>query len=351
MGEPAAPVQRSQLPILDPEHRLLFLPVDCITANPTMPRRHVNEKALTSLAESIERWGQLQPVVVRCRGDHYELICGERRWLAHKRAGLRTIWAIERDVVDSESLVLALIENLQRVGLSHAEKVAALDQLSELSQVEGLRHLARQLHVTPGWLSSQLAVRRDPVIFPALDAGHIGLGQAAEMMRAPAQARAQLLQRVLSEPGHVATATIRKWAAEMRAPDVQQVSTSQATEDVREHTHARLAEQVERLSPPQTAAEREALKRIIAHARQLLRLTTREGQTDVSQRRLTRKTTSTEVTCLLCGQQAGHLEETRTFQPLHDHAVRIARERLACGNCGGALTYGARTERFSYLNQ
>jgi ParB family transcriptional regulator, chromosome partitioning protein len=70
---------------------------------------------------------------VRRVGDRYELIAGERRWRAVERAGLETIWAVERDATDVESFKLALVENLHREELSHAETVAALDQLAELS--------------------------------------------------------------------------------------------------------------------------------------------------------------------------------------------------------------------------
>jgi ParB family chromosome partitioning protein len=150
----------------------VLIAVDAITPSRHRLRRDTSAHALESLAQSIKRWGQLQPVVVRSMsGDRYELICGERRWLAHKHAGLTTIWAVERDAADAESLVLALVENLQRVGLSQVEKMAALDQLAELTHSVGLRSLARQLRIAPSWLSSQLSVRRDAQILSALDAG------------------------------------------------------------------------------------------------------------------------------------------------------------------------------------
>jgi ParB/RepB/Spo0J family partition protein len=346
---------QSQRPVLDAKQRLLLLQVDRITPNPTALRRYVSEKALDSLAESIQRWGQLQPVIVRSRDDHYELICGERRWLAHKRAGLPTIWALEREAVDSESLLLGLVENVQRVGLSHAEKVAALDQLSELSQAEGLRQLARQLRVTPGWLSSQLAVRRDPVIFPALDAGRIGFGQAAEMLRAPASARAELLHRVLSGPGHVPTATIRKWARELRDQHVhgsiRGQARPQAPRDVPADVDSpleRIAGQLERLTSARSPEEREALERIAALAQHLLNATITETRANPCQAGLLRRTTSTDVTCLLCAEQAGEIEETRYFKPRYDGAVHVVDEHLRCGRCGGTLTLGARTERLEY---
>jgi len=69
---------------------------------------------------------------------------------------LPTIWAVEREASDAVAYPLALVENIQRVDLSHAEKVAALDQLGELAQGGGLQRTARSLHMSPGWLSVQL---------------------------------------------------------------------------------------------------------------------------------------------------------------------------------------------------
>jgi cellulose biosynthesis protein BcsQ len=109
----------------------LLIPVDQIDPNPRNPRRLFDEEALNELAESIKQWKQLQPIVVRRVGERFELICGERRWRAHRRAGIDAIWAVERDASDADAYALALVENIQRVDLSHAEKVAALDQLGE----------------------------------------------------------------------------------------------------------------------------------------------------------------------------------------------------------------------------
>ncbi len=320
-----------------------LIPVDSITPNPATPRRHFNEAALESLALSIRHWGQLQPVIVRCATDHYELVCGERRWLAHKRAGLATIWAVERRATDAQSLALALVENLQRVGLSHVEKVAALDQLAELSDADGLRNVARQLCMTPGWLSSQLAVRRDPVIFPALDAGRIGFGQAAELMRGPAPARTELLQRVVNEPGHVATATIRKWVADARA------AAATSPRPAPDSNYEAVAEQVSQLQPPRTAAELAAVRRISACAQQLLaKSACHEQELHACGGSVIRKSVSTEVKCLMCGEHAGEIEEQLTFKARNRGSIRHVGNRLQCGRCGGALAREARTERFRY---
>lgn len=106
------------------------LPVGAIAVNPYQPRDLFDEDALSSLTASIREVGVLQPVLVRAKGpDSFELIAGERRWRAAKRAGLKTVPAIVRDVEDLTSLEHALVENLHREDLGALEEAAAFQQL------------------------------------------------------------------------------------------------------------------------------------------------------------------------------------------------------------------------------
>jgi len=94
------------------------LPISEIVANTYQPRSHFDEEALVSLSASIRSVGVLQPILVRELGEgSYELIAGERRWRAAKRAGLQTIPAIVRTAEDEGSLEQALVENLHREDL------------------------------------------------------------------------------------------------------------------------------------------------------------------------------------------------------------------------------------------
>jgi ParB family chromosome partitioning protein len=111
---------------------LLELPVESLSVNNFQPRRQFDEEALTSLTASVRELGVLQPVLVRQVGDGaYELIAGERRWRAAKRAGLQTIPAIVRTATDVASLEAALVENLHREDLNALEEAAAFQQLIE----------------------------------------------------------------------------------------------------------------------------------------------------------------------------------------------------------------------------
>lgn len=108
------------------------VPISSIRPNTLQPRTHFDEEAMSALAASIREVGVLQPVLVRPvgGGDEYELIAGERRWRAARRAGLQTVPVLVREVgSDSSSLEQALVENLHREDLGPLEEAAAYQQL------------------------------------------------------------------------------------------------------------------------------------------------------------------------------------------------------------------------------
>ena len=111
------------------------LPVSSIRPNTYQPRNHFDEEALASLTASVRELGVLQPVLVRPgdggEEDTYELIAGERRWRAARRAGLQTIPALVKAADDASSLEQALVENLHREDLNPLEEAAAYQQLIE----------------------------------------------------------------------------------------------------------------------------------------------------------------------------------------------------------------------------
>jgi ParB family transcriptional regulator, chromosome partitioning protein len=108
------------------------VPVGSIAPNPHQPRNYFDEEALASLTASIAELGVLQPILVRELGDdRFELIAGERRWRAAKRAGLPSIPVVVREVDEVLSLEQALVENLHREDLNALEEAAAYQQLME----------------------------------------------------------------------------------------------------------------------------------------------------------------------------------------------------------------------------
>jgi ParB family chromosome partitioning protein len=131
-------IPRGVMESLDTD-KVTHIPVDRIHANPNQPRKRFDGEKIHSLAESIRSDGVLQPVVVRKKGESYELVMGERRLQAARVAGIPSIPAIVRTVADVDTLRLALVENLQREDLNPIEVAEGYRALSEkfgLSQQE-----------------------------------------------------------------------------------------------------------------------------------------------------------------------------------------------------------------------
>lgn len=100
-----------------------------IRPHPDQPRRHFDEEKLDELAQSIAERGVLQPIVVRQSGSAYQIVAGERRWRAAQRARLHEVPALVRDLNDTETLEIAIIENVQRADLNAIEEAEAYQRL------------------------------------------------------------------------------------------------------------------------------------------------------------------------------------------------------------------------------
>src|SRR5215813_9062567 len=108
---------------------LIEIGIEQIDPNEVQPRQVFRQEKLEELAASLKANGVIQPVVVRRRGDRFQLIAGERRWRAAQLAGLHKIPAIVKDVPDTAVLELSLIENLQRENLNPIEEASAFKNL------------------------------------------------------------------------------------------------------------------------------------------------------------------------------------------------------------------------------
>lgn len=112
--------------------QVVDIPVADIVSNPYQPRTIFNQTGIEELAKTIHTHGVIQPIVVRKKDKSYELIAGERRWRAVCHLGWKSIPAIVRDMNDAQTASAALIENLQREGLTPIEEAVAYQQLLEL---------------------------------------------------------------------------------------------------------------------------------------------------------------------------------------------------------------------------
>ena len=127
---PAAPPPPPP-PVAESAGKPLEIPLDQIDRNPYQTRSQFDEAKLSELAQSIAASGVVQPIVVRpLSGGRYQLITGERRWLASKKANKATIPAIVRQVSDEQTLEMTIVENLQRADLNPIEQARAYQRLS-----------------------------------------------------------------------------------------------------------------------------------------------------------------------------------------------------------------------------
>jgi len=134
-SRPAAPSPAAAAPQLAPEHpvdgNVQRVPIELVAPNPNQPRRDFDETALLELAQSIERDGIIQPIIVRKSGDRqFQIIAGERRWRAAKIAGLKEVPVIVRNADDQQVLELAIIENIQREDLNPIELAIAFQRMA-----------------------------------------------------------------------------------------------------------------------------------------------------------------------------------------------------------------------------
>ena len=130
LGNATAPAAAPAQPAGDDQPALVDIPVDLLRPGPYQPRSVMDPDRLAELANSIEKQGVVQPIVVRPVGTgEYEIIAGERRWRAAQLAELSTIPAVVRDVPDEVTVAIALIENIQRENLNPLEESTAFKRL------------------------------------------------------------------------------------------------------------------------------------------------------------------------------------------------------------------------------
>ena len=116
----------------EPTGKPLDIPLDQIDRNPFQTRTHFDETQLQELAQSISASGVVQPIVVRrLTNGRYQLITGERRWLASRKASKTTVPAIIRQASDEQTLEMTIVENLQRADLNPMEQAFAFQRLSQ----------------------------------------------------------------------------------------------------------------------------------------------------------------------------------------------------------------------------
>jgi ParB family chromosome partitioning protein len=194
--------------------------VTSIAPNPGQPRAQFDEESLSELTASIRALGVLQPVLVReVDADQYQLIAGERRWRAARRAGLTTIPAIIRRTDDRGVAEQALVENVQRQDLTPLEEAAAFQQLIEDF---GLTHdeVAGRVGKSRSTVTNTVRLLQlPPAVQRMVAEGQLSAGHARALLATPDRALQEQLARTAVEEHW----TVRETEDAVRQPPVEEV--------------------------------------------------------------------------------------------------------------------------------
>lgn len=176
------------------------LAIELISPNPDQPRTDIDDEGIAELADSIKKVGLLQPIIVRPLGEGYQIIAGERRWRAARQAGLTRVPVRVLATSETESLELALIENLQR------------QDLNAIEEARGYRRLLTEYRMTQAELADKVSKSRSAItnalrlldlpedVQEMVYEGKMSAGHARAVLSVPDEAmRLKLAQRVVDE--------------------------------------------------------------------------------------------------------------------------------------------------------
>ena len=176
------------------------LAVEMISPNPEQPRTDITEEGIAELSDSIKKVGLLQPIIVRAQGESYQIIAGERRWRAARLAGLERVPVRVMSTTATESLELALIENLQR------------QDLNAIEEARGFRRLLTEYRMTQAELADKVSKSRSTItnslrlldlpeeVQELVYTGKMSAGHARAVLSVPDEAiRLKLAQKIADE--------------------------------------------------------------------------------------------------------------------------------------------------------
>lgn len=170
----------------DPENRPeAVVPIEKVEPNVNQPRKNFDEDALIELSESIKLHGIVNPLIVRNKGEYYEIIGGERRWRAAKLAGLTEVPIIVRNLDDRQVAEIGLIDNIQRENLNPIEEALAYKRLIEefgLKQDEVAKRVSKQRATITNTIR---LLKLDPKVQEMLIEDMISPGHARQILALP----------------------------------------------------------------------------------------------------------------------------------------------------------------------
>lgn len=176
-----------------------YMRISLVEPNREQPRKYFDEDAIAELADSIKKFGIIQPLLVQKNGSYYEIIAGERRWRAAKKAGLKEIPVIVRDYTTREAVEISLIENIQREDLNPIEEAKAYERLCkdfELSQEQVAERVSKSRSAVA---NSMRLLKLDEEIRQYITEGRISEGHARALLGIEPEAERKKLAKQIIE--------------------------------------------------------------------------------------------------------------------------------------------------------
>lgn len=203
------------------------VPLAKIVPNPNQPRRDFDEEKLAELADSIKKNGLIQPIVVRKHGIGYEIIAGERRYQASKRAGLDRVPVIVKDVDDAEMYRLALIENIQRDDLNPIEEAKGYKTLIAMNGVKSLGDLSELVSKSRSSISNIIRLLKLPEeVQDMVSDGRLTYATARAILAIDGEERQIALAQKAVENG-MATSEVEDYVKAVKAMDERMAQQQQ----------------------------------------------------------------------------------------------------------------------------
>ena len=183
----------------EPEGKEQMVRISKVEPNRDQPRKKFDEDSLDELADSIRQFGIIQPLLVQKKGDHYEIVAGERRWRAAKIAGLKEVPVLVREYTDQEIMEIALIENIQRENLNPIEEAQAYQRLIEEFHVKH-EEIADRVSKSRSFITNSMRLLKlDPKVQEMVVEGLISGGHARTILPLSPEQQCAMAQKIVDE--------------------------------------------------------------------------------------------------------------------------------------------------------
>lgn len=184
----------------DTQEKVQELPIEQVEVNEDQPRQVFSEESIAELAETIQSHGLLQPIIVRPVGDNkYQIIAGERRYRAIKKLNWQKIPAIVKKMDEKEAASMAVIENLQREGLTAIEEAESYRKLMDLNQLTQLE-LARAIGKSQAFVANKLRLLKlSPLVQRAILQRKISERHGRSIVSLPEKKQVEILKKIIDK--------------------------------------------------------------------------------------------------------------------------------------------------------